>query len=127
MIITDNNTHPLSVRFREVWSMMPPSSELHLWKWSQRSPVTIKENVWVGEYARICKGVTIGKNAIIGANAVVTKDVPSGEIWGGVPARKIETVEEYYNKIKDVTVPTCNMPKDKKQAWLKENKPELFD
>ena len=72
-------------------------------------------------------GVTIGDNCVIAAGAVVTKDVQSGEIWGGVPARKIETVEEYYDKIKDVTVPTCNMPKDKKQAWLKENKPELFD
>lgn len=91
VIITDNNTHPLSVRFREVWSMMPPSSELHLWKWSQRSPVTIKENVWVGEYARICKGVTIGKNAIIGANAVVTKDVPDNCLAVGNPARIVRT------------------------------------
>ena len=89
--------------------------------------IKIGDNCNISWNATIMPGVTIGDNCVIAAGAVVTKDVPSGEIWGGVPARKIETIEEYYNKIKDVTVPTCNMPKDKKQAWLKENKPELFD
>ena len=37
----------------------------------------------------VTKGVTIGKGAIIGANAVVNKDVPSYKIYGGVPAKKI--------------------------------------
>ena len=89
--------------------------------------IRIGDNCNISWNATIMPGVTIGDNCVIAAGAVVTRDVPSGEIWGGVPAHKIESIEEYYNKIKDVTVPTCNISKDKKQAWLRQNKPDLFD
>ncbi len=52
-------------------------------------PVVIKDDVWIGANATILGGVTIGKGSVIGAGAVVTKDVPSYSIMGGVPARKI--------------------------------------
>lgn len=52
-------------------------------------PVTIKDYVFIGPRAIILPGVTIGKGAVIAAGAVVTKDVPDMEIWGGVPAKKI--------------------------------------
>lgn len=55
-----------------------------------KGPVIIKRNVWIGENAVILPGVTIGENAIIGANAVVTKDVPSNAVVGGNPARVIK-------------------------------------
>jgi acetyltransferase-like isoleucine patch superfamily enzyme len=51
--------------------------------------VRIGNNVWIGCHVTILPGVVIGDNAIIGAGAVVTKNVPSGETWGGVPAKKI--------------------------------------
>jgi acetyltransferase-like isoleucine patch superfamily enzyme len=51
--------------------------------------VTIGRNVWIGCHVTILPGVTIGDHAIIGAGAVVTKNVPAGETWAGVPARKI--------------------------------------
>jgi len=54
-----------------------------------KGPVTIQTNVWIGEGVCILGGVTIGSGAIIGANSVVTRDVKSGEIVGGVPARPI--------------------------------------
>ena len=90
-IIADNNTHPITVTFRKVRSQMPSDSEMHLWKWSDIKPVTIGQNVWMGENARICKGVTIGDNAIVAASAVVTTDVPANSIAAGNPARIVKT------------------------------------
>ena len=55
--------------------------------------VDIKDNVFVGWGAVIMPGVTIGPNAIVGAGAVVTKDVLPGTVVGGVPARAIGTVD----------------------------------
>lgn len=43
-------------------------------------------------------GVTIGDRSVVGAGAVVTKSIPSGEIWGGNPARKIKKTEEFLQK-----------------------------
>lgn len=50
---------------------------------------TIGNHVFIGTGAKIMSGVKIGDFAIIGANAVVTKDVPSYEVWAGVPAKCI--------------------------------------
>ena len=54
------------------------------------SPIIIEDNVWVGANSTILKGVTIGKNAVIAANSLVNKNVPSGEVWGGIPIKKIK-------------------------------------
>lgn len=53
-------------------------------------PVTIEDNVWIGESVTILSGVTIGKGSIIGANSVVTKSIPSNVIAAGIPARVIK-------------------------------------
>lgn len=54
----------------------------------------LEENVWVGAQATILQGVTIGRNAVVAAGAVVTHDVPAGTVVGGVPARVIrQTVD----------------------------------
>lgn len=52
--------------------------------------VTIGKNVWIGCHVTILPGVTIGDHAIIGAGAVVTKTVPAGETWVGVPAHRVK-------------------------------------
>jgi acetyltransferase-like isoleucine patch superfamily enzyme len=51
--------------------------------------VHVGNNVWIGYGACVLRGVTIGDNAVVGTNAVVTKDVPDNAIVGGVPARLI--------------------------------------
>ncbi len=56
----------------------------------ERAPVSIGDNVWIGNRVIILPGVTVGRNAIIAAGAVVTKDVDSYSIVGGVPARHIK-------------------------------------
>lgn len=55
-----------------------------------KGPVIIGNNVWIGRGAVILAGVTIGDNAIIGANSVVTKDVPPCCVAAGVPAKVIK-------------------------------------
>lgn len=57
-------------------------------------PVILEDNVWIGDSAIICKGVTIGKNSIIGAGAVVTKNVPPNSIFAGNPAKLVKTLED---------------------------------
>ena len=52
--------------------------------------VTVKENAWICIGAVICPGVTIGRNAVVAAGAVVTKDVPDNVMVGGNPARIIK-------------------------------------
>lgn len=53
----------------------------------------IKRGASIGANATILCGITIGENAMIGAGSVVTKDVPSGEVWAGNPARFIKLIE----------------------------------
>ncbi len=55
----------------------------------QRGKVTIGRDVSIGAKALILPGVTIGDGATIGAMALVNRDVPPGEFWAGVPARKV--------------------------------------
>jgi acetyltransferase-like isoleucine patch superfamily enzyme len=58
----------------------------------ERSFVHLRQNAAVFAGAIVFPGVTIGENAVVGAGAVVRTDVPAGEIWAGVPARKIGVV-----------------------------------
>lgn len=76
--ITDSDWHGIYDR------SMPPQ---------KASCVKLEENVWVGDSAIICKGVTIGKNSIIGAGAVVTSDIPANVIAGGNPCRQIKPLD----------------------------------
>lgn len=52
-------------------------------------PINIGHHVWIGTGAIILQGVTIGDGAVVAAGAVVTKDIPPYEVWGGVPAKFI--------------------------------------
>ena len=57
------------------------------------SPVVIEDGAWLGEGCAILKGVTVGSRSVVGANSVVTKDVPPGCIVGGIPARVIRYID----------------------------------
>lgn len=57
------------------------------------APVILEENVWIGDSAMVCKGVTIGKNSIIGAGSVVASDIPPNVIAVGNPAKVIKHLD----------------------------------
>lgn len=58
------------------------------------APVRIKSGTWIGNKVTIMEGVTIGRNCVIGANSVVTRDIPEGCVAVGVPARVIKTAAD---------------------------------
>lgn len=68
--------------------------------YDELEPVIIKDDVWIGERAIILPGVTVGQGAIVGAGAIVTKDVPDYAVVGGNPARilKYRTVQNASEK-----------------------------
>ena len=87
--IYDNNTHPTEPKSRERMSMEGFENENWSWRWAAHAPVVIEDNVWIGQYATILKGVTIGKGSVVATRAVVTKDVPPYTIVAGNPARVV--------------------------------------
>jgi len=62
--------------------------------WEVAKPIVIEENVWIGGGAILLPGVTIGRNAVVGAGAVVTRDVPENAVVAGNPARVIREIEQ---------------------------------
>jgi acetyltransferase-like isoleucine patch superfamily enzyme len=57
-------------------------------------PVRIEDDAFVGAYATILKGVTVGRGAVIGAGSVVTGNVPAYEVWAGNPAKRIASTSK---------------------------------
>lgn len=66
--------------------------------------INVGDNVFIGLGALVLPGVTIGNNCVVGAYAVVTKDVPDGMIVGGNPARVIKKTSEYLKKAEEDSI-----------------------
>ena len=90
VLIIDNNTHPLCPADRRYMRHTPHGSDERQPWHSANAPIIIGENVWIGSNVRICKGVTVGDNAIIAANSVLTKNVPANAVAAGNPAKIVK-------------------------------------
>ncbi|MGG0219228.1 acyltransferase [Bacillus mycoides] len=79
--------------------------------------IIVGDNVFIGFNSIIMPGVTIGSNVVIGAGSVVSKDVPDDTIVAGVPAKKICTIGEYYEKNEHRLYDTKHMSYDEKKVY----------
>lgn len=79
------STYPFPIFFEE-WGL--PVEDIPR-AWDNKGDIVVGSDVWIGYEAVILAGVTIGDGAVVGARAVVTKDVPPYTIVGGVPAKPI--------------------------------------
>ena len=80
--------------------------------------ISIGENVHIGTNAMIMPGITIGNNVIIGTGSVVTRNIPDNSVAVGIPARVIETIEEYKAKHEKDFLHTKFLDKETKKKTL---------
>jgi len=80
------STYPFPIFFEEWGLNMMDVADA----WDNKGDIVVGNDVWIGFEAVILSGVHIGNGAIIGARAVVTKDVPPYTVVGGVPAKEIK-------------------------------------
>lgn len=71
----------------------PIQAEARIQGWEEAKPIVIEDNVWLGGGAILLPGVTIGRNAVVGAGAIVTRSVPANMVVAGNPARVIREIE----------------------------------
>ena len=80
--------------------------------------IVVEDNAYIGSCSHIMPGVTIGKGSLIAAGSIVTRSIPAFEVWGGVPAKYISTIDEYINRNLPFNVNTKGLSPDKKKAVL---------
>lgn len=73
----------------------PIEPELRRQVYQYNFPIHIEENVWIGAGVIVLPGVTIGKNSVIGAGSVVTRDIPENVVAMGTPCRVARPISEW--------------------------------
>ena len=82
--------------------------------------IIIGNNVFIGCKSIILKGAIIGNNVIIGAGSVVNNKLESNYVYAGVPAKKICSIEEYFNKHKENFTETVGLKSNQKYKYFKD-------
>ncbi len=88
--IYDNNNHPTDPARRHAMTSGEHFGPLWEWTESDAAPVVIGNNVWIGEFSLVLKGVTIGEGSVVAAHSVVTKDIPASCVVAGNSARVVK-------------------------------------
>lgn len=82
-------------------------------------PITIGDNVYIGNNVLILPGVSIGNRVIIAAGSVITKDIPDNSVVAGVPAKFIKTCDDYLSKIQNESLHLGHLQGKEKDEALK--------
>ena len=83
-------------------------------------PITIGNDVYIGNNVILLPEITIGDNVVIGAGAVVSKDIPSNSVAVGVPAKVIKSADEYFEKLKKESLHLGHLKGQEKDKALME-------
>ena len=94
MPITIGAACQLAPRVQLLTATHPIDPEPRRAGWEYGDPITIADNVWLGAGAIVCPGVGIGESTVVGAGAVVTRDLPAGVLAAGVPARVLREIDD---------------------------------
>jgi maltose O-acetyltransferase len=84
----------LATRVQLLTATHPIDPEPRRLGWEAGQPIAIGDNVWLGGGVIVCPGVTIGNDTVVGAGAVVTRDLPAGVVATGVPARVQREIDD---------------------------------
>ena len=84
----------IATRVQLLTATHPVDPEPRRLGWEYGEPITLAHNVWLGGGVIVCPGVTIGPDTVVGAGAVVTRDLPAGVVAAGVPARVLREIGE---------------------------------
>ncbi|HEY7345191.1 MAG TPA: sugar O-acetyltransferase [Gaiella sp.] len=82
----------LATRVQLLTATHPIDPEPRRLGWESAEPIELGDNVWLGGGAIVCPGVSIGEDTVVGAGAVVTRDLPAGVVAAGVPARVLREI-----------------------------------
>lgn len=82
------------------------------------APIVIRDNVFVGMYSIILPGVTIGENSVVGAGSIVTRDVEPGSLVVGIPARRLKSIDEYWEGVSRKAMQIRNLAPEEKRRYL---------
>jgi maltose O-acetyltransferase len=82
----------IATRVQLLTATHPLAPEPRRDKWESVAPIAIGDNVWLGSGVIVCPGVTIGDDTVVGAGAVVTRDLPPGVVAVGNPARVLRAI-----------------------------------
>jgi maltose O-acetyltransferase len=84
----------IATRVQLLTATHPIDPEPRRMEWEYAEPITLADNVWLGGGVIVCPGVSIGRDTVVGAGAVVTNDLPAGVAAAGVPARIMREIGE---------------------------------
>lgn len=83
--------------------------------------ITVGNNVYIGMNSMIMPGVEIGDNVVVGAGSVVTKSLPADAVYVGVPARKIKSLSQYFDSVKEKSLGFGHLCAKEKETALKKH------